>query len=93
MQYNHTLPNLLNSNQFGMNLVGMKFSTFLELLGGVVLGHVGEQHPPEQGVGAGDLLLTDPVVHDAQVGVVGGQEPQQGRVQPLGTAGTSTAQS
>lgn len=70
----------------------MKLFTFLELFGGVVLGHVGEEHPPEQGVGAGDLLLADPVVHDAQVGVIRGQEPQQGRVQPLGTAGTFTAQ-
>lgn len=70
----------------------MKFFTFLELFGGVVLGHVGEEHPPEQGVGAGDLLLADPVVHNAQVGVIRGQEPQQGRVQPLGTAGTFTAQ-
>lgn len=65
---------------------------FLELFGRVVLGHVGEEHPPEQGVSAGDLLLADPVVHDAQVWVVGGQEPQQGRVQPLGTSGTFTAQ-
>lgn len=92
MHFNHTLPNQLYSNPFGKNLLGMKLLTFLELFGRVVLGHVGEEHPPEQGVGAGDLLLADPVIHDAQVGVVGGQEPQQGRVQPLGTSGTFTAQ-
>lgn len=55
--------------------------TVLQLLLGVPAGGASEQHPAEEGQGAGDLLLADPVLHHAQVGVVRGQEAQQGRVQ------------
>lgn len=55
----------------------MKLFTFLELFGRVILGDVCKQHPPQQGIGARDLFLTDPVVHDAEVWVVGCKKAQQ----------------
>lgn len=40
-----------------------------------------KHHPSQQGKGTSHLLLTHPVLHQTQVGVVGGQKSQQGRVQ------------
>lgn len=56
--------------------------TLLQLLLGVLASGAGEEHPAQQGQRARDLLLANPVLHHAQVGVVCRQEAQQSRVQP-----------
>lgn len=55
--------------------------TLVELALRVSAGVAGQHHLPQQGQSPGHLLLTHPVLHQAQVWVVGGQQPQQGRVQ------------
>ena len=56
----------------------------MQLSRGVSAGVAGEHQPPQQGQSTRHLLLTHPVLHQTQVGVVGGQQPQQGGVQPCG---------
>lgn len=51
--------------------------TLVELLGRVTFGRVGEEHPSQQSIRAGDVLLADPVIHNAKVGIVSRQETQQ----------------
>ena len=58
--------------------------TVVQLALGVSAGVAGEHQPPQQGQCARHLLLTHPVLHQTQVGVVGGQQPQQRRVEPCG---------
>lgn len=55
--------------------------TLVELLLAVSAGADGQHHLPQQRQRAGHLLLTHPVLHQAEVGVVGCQQPQQSRMQ------------
>lgn len=55
--------------------------TLVELVLGVSAGTDGQHHLPQQRQRPCHLLLTHPVLHQAEVGVVGGQQPQQGRME------------
>lgn len=72
------MTNSTNRSDLG---VTVNLLTLFQLLGGVAAVLNRNHHLPQQGHGASHLLLTHPVLHQTQVGVVGGQEPQQGRVQ------------
>lgn len=55
--------------------------TLVELVLCVFASTDGQHHLPQQRQGTSHLLLTHPVLHEAEVGVVGRQQPQQSRMQ------------
>lgn len=55
--------------------------TLVELVLCVFASTDGQHHLPQQRQGTSHLLLTHPVLHEAEVGVVGCQQPQQSRMQ------------
>lgn len=52
----------------------------MELVLGVSAGTDGQHHLPQKRQRTSHLLLTHPVLHQAEVGVVGCQQPQQSRM-------------
>lgn len=55
--------------------------TLVELVLCVFAGTDGQHHLPQQRQCTSHLLFTHPVLHEAEVGVVGCQQPQQSRMQ------------